>query len=83
MVYALGGKNKLTPEDLKVDHPYNTYIYEGLPPGPISNPGLTSLLAALGPSDTGYYYYALDPSINEHHFSKTYKEHQNFLNSLK
>ena len=41
-----------------------------------------SLKAALDPLDTGYYFYALDPSIHEHKFFKTYDEHKNFLASL-
>lgn len=82
IVYALGGKSDLTEEDKNLDSPYNTYKYTGLPPTPISNPGISSIMAALSPADTDYYYYALDPSANEHHFSKTYQEHLNFLNSL-
>lgn len=84
VVYALGGKADLTEEDLKVDSPYNTYLYEGLPPGPISNPGMFSLKAALNPTDTGYYFYALDPTaeVRGHRFFKTYQEHMNFLKSL-
>ncbi len=81
LVYALG-KNDITPEDTKVDHPYNTYKYPGLTPGPISNPSQNSIAAALDPENTDYYFYALDPSTNKHHFSKTYEEHLKFLNSL-
>ncbi len=83
IVYALG-KTELTREDLKVDHPYNTYIYEGLPPGAISNPGLFSLKGALTPAETDYYFYALDTTseVREHRFFRTYKEHQAFLESL-
>lgn len=82
VVYALGGKKDLTKEDLKVDNPYNTYVYKGLPPGPISNPGRLSILSALQPSNTKYYYYALDPSAEsrEHKFFKSYEEHLNFIN---
>ena len=82
MVYALGGKTDLTPEDLRIEHPYNTYLNTGLTPGPISNPGLSSLQAALNPKDTPYYYYVLDPSAGEHHFSRTYEEHQAFIASM-
>ena len=82
MVYALGGKTDLTAEDLRIEHPYNTYLNTGLTPGPISNPGLSSLKAALDPEDTSYYYYVLDPSAGEHHFSKTYEEHQAFIASM-
>lgn len=82
IVYALGGKQDLTSEDLQIDHPYNTYRNEGLPPGPIANPGSLSLKSALAPSEEGYYYYALNPETGDHHFSKTYQEHQDFLASL-
>lgn len=80
VVYALGGVDgALTYEDTQVDSPYNTYIVQGLPAGPISNPGLSSITAALNPSDTSYYYYALDNSTGFHHFSSTYDEHNQFL----
>ena len=84
VVYALGGKADLTSEDMKIDSPYNTYLYDGLPPGAISNPGQYSLAAALDPEDTKYYFYALDPTaeITSHRFFKTHKEHQAFLDSL-
>ncbi len=83
LVYALG-KNELTAEDLAMDHPYNSYKKEGLPPGAISNPGLFSLKAALAPADTQYHFYALDPTaeITSHRFFKTYQEHKDFLASL-
>lgn len=83
IVYALGGKSDLTEENLKVDSPYNTYTNRGLPPGPISNPSQNSIAAALDPEDTSYYFYAFDPSTQEHHFSSTYAEHQDFLATLK
>lgn len=82
LVYALNGKEVLTEEDKQLDNPYNTYLYMGLVPGPIANPGLNSLNAALLPEDTNYYFYALDPDINKHHFSSTQSEHDNFLASL-
>ena len=82
IVYALGGKTDLTAEDLQVDSPYNTRTHTGLTPGPIANPGLASLKAALQPSSTNYYYYVLDPAAGVHHFSKTYEEHQAFIASL-
>jgi UPF0755 protein len=84
IVYALGGKtDPLTYEDLQIDSPYNTYTHMGLTPGAISNPGLTSLNAALDPNDTDYFYYALNPETGEHKFSKTEKEHADFLAKLK
>ena len=80
VVYALGGVDgALTAEDLQVDSPYNTYNHAGLPAGPISNPGLSSITAALYPSESNYYYYALDKSTGYHHFSSTYDEHNAFL----
>ena len=82
LVYVLGHGN-LTYEDLKYDSPYNTYLYPGLIPGAISNPGSYSLDAALDPTETDYYFYALDPSTGEHHFSQTLKEHQDFLESIR
>ena len=82
LLYALGHKEYLTNEDLQVDSPYNTYTNPGLVPGPITNPGLNSLKAALLPDDTGYYFYALDPETGSHHFTKTYAEHLEFLENL-
>ena len=80
IVYALGGVDgALTYEDTQIDSPYNTYNRTGLPAGPISNPGLSSISAALNPADTSYYYYALDDSTGLHHFSESYDEHQAFL----
>ncbi|MDO4974286.1 MAG: endolytic transglycosylase MltG [Eubacteriales bacterium] len=57
-----------TREMLETDSPYNTRIYTGLPPTPVSNPGLMSILAALNPDHTNYYYYALDTETGEHRF---------------
>lgn len=68
--------NPLSLEDLQVDSPYNTYIYTGLPPGPISNPGQSALRAVAFPAQTPYYYFraACDGS-GRHSFSETYDEH--------
>ena len=75
--YALGEhKSALTSEDLQIDSPYNTYLYQGLVPGPISNPGLDSIKAALDPESTSYYYYVLNPAVGTHDFSKTLAEHE-------
>ena len=57
-----------TREMLETDSPYTTRIYTGLPPTPVSNPGLMSILAALNPDHTNYYYYALDTETGEHRF---------------
>lgn len=72
----VNGKNSftLTAEDLKEDHPYNTYINKGLPPTPISNPGLDSINAAINPIESDYLYFLSDKSGNMH-YSKTFEEH--------
>jgi UPF0755 protein len=75
VLYALGGhKAVVTYRDLEVDSPYNTYRRTGLPPGPIANPGLASLQAALRPAATEYLYYVARPD-GSHVFSRTYQEH--------
>lgn len=74
-VYLLGKESReLTLNDLKFDSPYNTYLYKGLPPGPIGNPGVESIRAALNPADTDYLFYlhSKDGSI---YFAKTFAEH--------
>lgn len=77
LFYALGEhKEALTAEDLQIDSPYNTYRNTGLVPGPITNPGLASIKAALDFEDTSYYYYVLDPMAGSHIFSKTYEDHE-------
>jgi UPF0755 protein len=61
-------------EDLQVDHPFNTYRNRGLPPGPIANPGRSSIDAVLDPADVPYLYFvAIDDRA--HHFSTTLEEH--------
>lgn len=77
LLYALGHKEALTTEDLQTDTPYNTYLYTGLVPTPICNPGLNSLNAALNPNDTDYYFYVLDPDSGTHIFSQTNSGHIN------
>ena len=81
LVYINGGRAP-TLEDKELDSPYNTYLYKGLTPGPISNPGMASLYAALEPGSTSYYYYALNPETGRHEFSRTYDEHMNRLASF-
>ena len=85
LMYVLGHKDALTNEDLAYESPYNTNINKGLIPGPITNPGLNSINAALNPDSTNYHYYVLDTKseVREHHFSETYDEHVNFINKLK
>jgi UPF0755 protein len=61
--------------DKEVDSPYNTYKYAGLPPGPISNPGVASIRAALQPADTKYLYFVSNADGKSHTFSETLAEH--------
>jgi len=62
--------------DLEINNPYNTYIKPGLPPGPISAPGLTALKAVFFPEKTNYLYFRLeDVASGRHYFSRTYDEH--------
>ncbi|MCL4397836.1 endolytic transglycosylase MltG [Patescibacteria group bacterium] len=73
--YALGyWKQNLTLDDLKIKSLYNTYQNAGLPPGPISNPGLASIQAAINPAKTDYLYYVADKN-GVSHFAKTLQEH--------
>ena len=64
----------LSLEDLKIDSPYNTYLYRGLPPGPISNPGIDSILSVVTPITTKYYFYLSDKDGNMH-YAVTHDEH--------
>lgn len=64
----------LTLNDLKIDSPYNTYVYKGLPPTPISNPGLSSIKATITPIKTNYLYFLTDKK-GLMHYAKTYAEH--------
>ncbi len=68
-----------TAEMLEKDSPYNSRIHAGLPPTPICNPGLPSILAALQPEETNYYYYALDTETGTHRFFETEGEHSAFV----
>ena len=76
VLYALENfKRSLTFGDLKIDSPYNTYKYSGLPPGPICNPGMASILAVLNPAENGYLYFVARGD-GMHYFSRTFREHQ-------
>ena len=67
---------RLTEKDKLVDSAYNTYKVRGLPPGPISSPGIPSLRAALRPATEPYLYFVSNADGHTHTFSKTYEEHQ-------
>jgi UPF0755 protein len=66
---------QLSTSDLETDTPYNTRINAGLPPTPISSPGLASLQAALEPADTPFFYYVLCGDDGHHEFGRTLAEH--------
>jgi UPF0755 protein len=75
VIYALPDfDGNIRKKDLSYDSPYNTYVRKGLPPGPIANPGLTSLLAAFEPADVDYLYF-VSKNNGEHYFSATLDEH--------
>ena len=83
--YALGQTSlTLTPDDLKVDSPYNTYLHTGLPPGPINSPGEDALEAALSPADGPWLYYVtVNPDTGKTKFTDSYEEFLEFKAELK
>ncbi len=79
--WSLGSKKRLSFSDLKIDSPYNTYKITGMPPGPISNPGLDSIRAALEPQESEYWYY-LSVDDGTTYFSKTFEQHTRLKQEL-
>ena len=81
VVYAISGGmydvERVLYKDLEVDSGYNTYKNKGLPTGPICNPGIKSIYAAMNPQKHQYLFYHTDTTKNDgsHIFSKTYEEH--------
>jgi UPF0755 protein len=74
--YALGShRQRVLYRDLEVDSPYNTYLYPGLPPGPIASPGRASLEATLHPDSVPYLYFFATGDGGRHTFSETFAEH--------
>jgi len=72
------GPRRVLYSDLRRDHPYNTYLNYGLPPGPVNNPGRASILAALFPESNNYLYFVAN-GRGGHWFSGTYTEHQRYV----
>jgi UPF0755 protein len=69
--------NPLNLDDLQFNSPYNTYLYPGLPPAPISNPGQAALAAVAYPAESPYYYFqAKCDGSGFHNFAETYEQHQ-------
>ena len=88
VIYALTNgeynmKRNLLLKDLKIDHPYNTYIYNGLPPKPISYVGKETLDIIFENYKTDFLFYFFNKSLNRHIFSKTYEEHRKKLNDYR
>jgi UPF0755 protein len=69
----------LTAQDTEVKTTYNTYKHEGLPPGPINNPGLAAINAALNPETTKYFFFVTDSS-NNYYYSETFAQHKKAVN---
>lgn len=82
--FALGEKRRVLYEDLKVQHPYNTYFIGGLPPGPINNPGREAIIAALNPAEHDYLYMvAVGDGSGRHNFAKNLTQHANFVRQFR
>ena len=86
IVYFLRKSGKKTKRvyyrDLKIDSPYNTYLYKGLPPTPICSPTVSSIQAVLSPEVTDYFYFVASKR-GRHIFSKTYKEHLRKIRNIR
>ena len=72
--YAIGERRRLRYRDYQFDHPYNTYVIQGLPPGPITNPSLESLKAAYHPEQHDYLFMVATPE-GRHEFNRRYEDH--------
>ncbi|MDR1588739.1 MAG: endolytic transglycosylase MltG [Oscillospiraceae bacterium] len=74
---AMTGESFSGDPDVNLDNPYNTRVYPGLPPGPIANPGIDSITAALEPATTDYYFYALGKGAERRH--EFFSDYDSFL----
>ena len=80
VIYAISNfDGNIRKKDLSIDSPYNTYMYPGLPPGPIASPGMESIIAALNPAESSYLYF-VSRQDGSHQFSKNLKEHNQAVN---
>ena len=82
VAYALGERRRLYERDYDVQSPYNTYLIQGLPPGPIGSPSTASILAALYPAQTDFLYFVARPD-GKHVFSRTYREHLRAIREIR
>lgn len=73
--FVVGERRRLLYDDYQIEHPYNTYLNRGLPPGPITNPSESSIEAALFPQEHEYIYMVANPQ-GYHIFSETFEEHK-------
>ncbi len=83
--YILGERKPvLSNKDTSIESPYNTYINQGLPPGPIASPGIKSIEAAVNPADVNYKYFVFnEDEAGTHTFSVTYEEHLKAINRIR
>jgi UPF0755 protein len=82
VVYALGRRRRLYERDYQTPSPYNTYLIDGLPPGPIGSPSRASIEAALYPARTRFLYFVARPD-GQHVFSLTYAEHLRTIREIR
>ena len=81
--YAIpDGPRRLFFRDYKFESPYNTYLHYGLPPGPVNNPGLKSILAAIEPEEHDYLFFVAD-GTGGHFFTKTFSEHKKAIRDIR
>ncbi len=73
--FAIGERRRLLFEDYEFEHPFNTYLNRGLPPGPVTNPSLSTIRATLFPQEHNYIYMVANPE-GGHIFTETFEEHQ-------
>lgn len=82
VIYALGRRRRLYERDYQYPSPYNTYLIDGLPPGPIGEPSAASIEAALYPADTDFFFLVARPD-GQHVFSRTLAEHRAAVNRIR
>jgi UPF0755 protein len=82
VIYALGRRRRLFEKDYLRRSPYNTYLIDGLPPGPIGQPAEASMYAALYPARSDFIFFVAQPD-GKHIFSRTLREHVNAINAVR